>query len=145
MSYKNSDRTSRRKISTSSFHFLSFPHFVLSLYYFFSFIHCFFIGKLKKKSTNMADTFIVRSKSTRSSKRYLSVTEYCLSASFVEETPNKRQRRCTYSITLWRVRVTIVARETQQWVLSVVDINSVAICPGNNTNTELVANWNATV
>ena len=57
--FRKFNRTSRRKILTSSFRFLSFPHFVFSFHYFFSFFHCSFIGKLKKKksSTNMADTF----------------------------------------------------------------------------------------
>jgi hypothetical protein len=29
----------------------------------------------------------------------------------------KEQRQCTYSVTLWRVRVTVIVTETQQFVL----------------------------
>jgi hypothetical protein len=72
-------RTSRQKILTSSFRFLSFPHFVLSII--FSFFHCSFIGRFKKVLDQYGGyvLYVVQSESTGRSKRYLSVTEYYLS------------------------------------------------------------------
>jgi hypothetical protein len=86
MSYENSARTSRRKILASSFRFLSFP-ISFFLFIIFSFFHGSFTGKLKKKSRRpiWRIRFIVQSESTGSGKRYLSVTEYCLS--------NRQRRR----------------------------------------------------
>jgi len=67
----------------------------------------------------------MQSESTGCSKRYLSVTVYCLSNGQRRGGNCKQTTQAMYSIysvTLGRVRVTIVARETQQFVLSVVDI-----------------------